>query len=53
MWGQPPISDEAHGVKLRDCLTTRLTADAAERCISLAGSIDTLQTINDLMALAA
>lgn len=53
MWGQPPITDEAHGVKLRDCLTTRLSPEAAERCISLAGSIDTLETINDLMALAA
>jgi 2-methylcitrate dehydratase PrpD len=53
MWGQKPISAEAHGVKLRDCLATRLGPDAVERCISLAGSIDTLDTINDLMALAA
>jgi len=53
MWGQPPISDAAHGVKLRDCLATRLSPDAAERCIDLAGTIDTLDTVNDLMALAA
>src|SRR5271165_1855105 len=40
---------EAHGVKLRDCLSTRLTPDTVERCIGLAGSIDTLDSINDLM----
>jgi aconitate decarboxylase len=53
MWGRPPVAPEAHGVKLRDCLATRLSPHAAEQCIRLAGSIDTLDTVNDLMALVA
>ena len=53
MWGQPPIGPEAHGVKLRDCLATRLDSQAAERCIGLAGAIDSLDRIDELMALTA
>jgi len=52
-WSGPPISVETHSVKLRHCLTVRLSPDAAARCIDLAGSIDKLETIDGLMALVA
>jgi aconitate decarboxylase len=53
MWGQPPIADLDHLVKVRDCLATRLDAAAAERCIALASQIDTLAPpqVGELMAL--
>jgi aconitate decarboxylase len=53
MWGQPPIADLDHLVKVRDCLATRLDAAAAERCIALASQIDTLAPpqVSELMAL--
>lgn len=53
MWGRLPISAETHAVKLLDCLATRLSPDAAEQCIRLAGSIGSLETVSDLMALVA
>jgi aconitate decarboxylase len=52
-WGQPPVSAATHYMKLRDCLATRLGPEATERCIELAGSIDTLESISELMALVA
>ena len=53
MWGQPPIADLDHLVKVRDCLATRLHSDAVERCIALASRVDTLapQQVSELMAL--
>ena len=55
VWGQPPISQEAHLVKVRDCLATRLKPEAAERVIALAGAIDTLPAdgVRELMSLVA
>ncbi len=41
VWGKPPIPEAEHLAKVRDCLSVRLTHDAAERCIVLAGSLDT------------
>lgn len=53
MWGQPPIAEVDHLVKVRDCLATRLETDAAERCIAFASKIDSLAPpqISELMAL--
>jgi aconitate decarboxylase len=53
MWGKPPIAELDHLVKVRDCLATRLDADAVERCITLASHIDSLAPaqVNELMAL--
>ena len=42
IWGSPPISDEDHLVKVRDCLSCRLPDDRAERLISLARRAETL-----------
>jgi aconitate decarboxylase len=36
IWGSPPISEEDHLVKVRDCLATRLPPAAAEELIALA-----------------
>jgi aconitate decarboxylase len=36
IWGSPPISDEDHLVKVRDCLATRLPQAKAEELIALA-----------------
>lgn len=53
MWGQPPIAEMDHLVKVRDCLATRLDTDAVEHCIALASRIDTLAPpqVSELMAL--
>ena len=53
MWGQAPITEAEHLVKIRDCLATRLSPDATERCIALASRIDTLTTeqFSEMMAL--
>ena len=53
MWGQPPIAELDHLVKVRDCLATRLDSGAVERCIALASRIDTLAApqVSELMAL--
>ncbi len=55
MWGQPKIDPADHLVKVRDCLSTRLSADAVEQCIALASRIDSLQPdeIGTLMKLVA
>ncbi len=42
MWGQPPIEEAEHLVKVRDCLATQLSTDEVERCIALASRIDSL-----------
>jgi hypothetical protein len=36
IWGSPPISEEDHLVKVRDCLAVRLPQTAAEELIALA-----------------
>jgi aconitate decarboxylase len=41
-WGTPPIPPEEHLVKVRDCLSTRLTERDRERLIELAGSFEQL-----------
>jgi 2-methylcitrate dehydratase PrpD len=42
MWGQPPVPDADHRVKVRDCLATALAPEAVERSIALAERIDEL-----------
>jgi len=42
IWGSPPISDDDHLVKVRDCLSRRLPDDRAERLIGLARRAETL-----------
>jgi 2-methylcitrate dehydratase PrpD len=53
VWGKPPIPEAEHLVKLRDCLAVRLTPDAVERCIALAGTLDNQSAdgVHELMAL--
>lgn len=55
MWGQPAISDEEHLVKVRDCLSKRLSPDRMERCIALARTIDTLDAagVSELLSIAS
>lgn len=54
-WGSPPISDEAHLVKVRSCLAVRLDDDDAEEVIALARRIDDLgaDDVKRLMALVS
>ena len=42
IWGSPPISDDDHLVKIRDCLSRRLSSDRAERLIGLARRAEAL-----------
>jgi len=53
MWGQPPISEADHLVKVRDCLGTTLDAGAVEKVIALGSRIDTLTPaeVSDMMEL--
>ena len=53
-WGTPPISEEEHLVKIRDCLATRFEPAAAERIIGLARRIDDLDAagVREIMQLA-
>jgi aconitate decarboxylase len=53
VWGQPAIPEADHLAKVRDCLTTALPSDAAERCLELASRIDTIgpAEIGELMRL--
>jgi aconitate decarboxylase len=53
VWDKPPIPEAEHLVKLRDCLAVRLTPDAVERCIALAGTLDNQSAdgVRELMAL--
>jgi aconitate decarboxylase len=53
VWGKPPIPEAEHLVKVCDCLAVRLTPDAIERCITLAGTLDTqsAEGVRELMAL--
>ncbi len=53
MWGQPPITEAEHLVKVRDCLATELSAESTERAIALASRIDALaaEQVDELMRL--
>ena len=42
IWGAPPISEEDHLVKVRDCLSRKLLADRAEALIAMARGVETL-----------
>ncbi len=42
IWGSPPISQEEHLAKVRDCLTRRMPAEKAEDVIGLASRVETL-----------
>jgi hypothetical protein len=55
MWGQPKIDPADHLVKVRDCLSTRLSPDAVEQCAALASRIDSLDAgeLASLMTLVA
>jgi 2-methylcitrate dehydratase PrpD len=53
VWGKPPIPEAEHLLKVRDCLSVRLPPDAVERCIALAGTLDSQSAhgVCELMAL--
>ncbi len=55
IWGTPPISEEDHLVKVRDCLSRRLSAEKAEALIALALRVDTLDAagVREMVGLAA
>jgi aconitate decarboxylase len=42
VWGSPPISEDEHLVKIRDCLSRRLPEARAEALIGLARRVETL-----------
>jgi 2-methylcitrate dehydratase PrpD len=54
-WGAPPITDEEHLAKARDCLATHLEPDAVAACISACREIDSLdaQGVSALLRLAS
>ena len=54
-WGTPPIPEEDHLVKVRDCLALKYDEEDRERIIALAGKLDELSSdqIGELMALLA
>ena len=54
-WGTPPIPEEDHLVKVRDCLALKYDEEDHERIIALAGKFDELSSdqIGELMALLA
>ena len=54
-WGTPPIPEEDHLVKVRDCLSLKYEEDERENIITLAGRYDELspKEIKELMQLLA
>jgi aconitate decarboxylase len=54
IWGSPPISDEDHLVKVRDCLATRLPEAKAEELIALARCTEQLDAggVRQMLAIA-
>ena len=54
IWGSPPISDEDHLVKVRDCLATRLPQAKAEELIALARRTEQLDAggVRQLLTIA-
>ena len=55
IWGSPPITEEAHLVKVRDCLGRKLPSAKAEAVIEQARRIDRLDPagVRELLALVA
>ena len=55
VWGTPPISDDEHLVKVRDCLSRRLPDEKADALIALARQVETLDAagVRRLLQLAA
>jgi aconitate decarboxylase len=55
IWGSPPISDAAHLVKVRDCLSRRLPPAKADALIALATKLETLDAagVREMIGLAA
>jgi hypothetical protein len=43
-WGSPPIPDEDHLAKVRECLAVRLDDGQIEEVVALVGRIDELDT---------
>ena len=43
-WGQPPLTDAGHDVKLRDCLARGLQPPAVEEVLGLLARLETLAT---------
>ena len=41
VWGSPPISEDEHLVKVRDCLSVRLGTDEIEQVIGIVRGLDT------------
>jgi len=54
IWGSPPISDQDHLVKVRDCLAKRLPEEKAEELIALARRTEHLDAaaVRQLLAIA-
>jgi aconitate decarboxylase len=54
-WGAPPVSDEAHLAKVRECLAVRIEEQRAAAVIALVQGFETLTAgeIGELMALLA
>jgi aconitate decarboxylase len=54
IWGSPPISDEDHLVKVRDCLVTRLPEARVEELITLARRTEQLDAggVRQMLAIA-
>jgi aconitate decarboxylase len=54
VWGSPPISEEEHLVKVRDCLSRRLPKARTEALIALARQVETLGPtgVRELLRLA-
>jgi 2-methylcitrate dehydratase PrpD len=42
-WGQPPLTDVEHGIKLRDCLRRGVSSRAAEEVLALLGRLEALE----------
>jgi aconitate decarboxylase len=54
-WGAPPITDDEHRTKARDCLATYLAPDAVAEVIACCGEIERLdgQGVRALLRLAS
>jgi aconitate decarboxylase len=55
IWGSPPIPEEEHLVKVRDCLSRKLPEARAESLIDLARRVETLSPggVREMLRLAA
>jgi aconitate decarboxylase len=52
-WGLPPLTREEHLVKVRDCLSSRLSQAQVTRCLELAEALDELEAdeVRELVAM--